>query len=401
MAISKKKISTFLLFYAIFFTFSGYYLVLMIWNNIGLIQFSRYVTIPLKVISVIFLFGFFLLSKKQQLNKYSLWFFFFCFLYMFRIFIEYLKGNDFYHIGLIDFFLYFLMYVFLPGLFLIFSKLSKENYNTIFKSLLWSCLFFGLASLFFYSTNILFGGRISEMIDKSDNYISPLAMSYSGAMGLILSLSVLMDKNNKIISNKFAYIILFLSVIPLVLGASRGSIFALFIPLLVKTIYSGSFKNKYKSIINLFFVAIFIFIIVSFTGSSLLDRFFSISNDIDVEKSSTIRLVIWADSINQFLQNPFFGNSLESSLVKTYPHNLLIESLLSTGLLGSSFLLILVFKSFKLIKKNISSNKNIWISFIFIQGLMQLSFSGAIYFASWFFIPLIILIKTNESSYKL
>ena len=176
----------------------------MIWNNIGLIQFSRYVTIPLKVISVIFLFGFFLLSKKQQLNKYSLWFFFFCFLYMFRIFIEYLKGNDFYHIGLIDFFLYFLMYVFLPGLFLIFSKLSKENYNTIFKSLLWSCLFFGLASLFFYSTNILFGGRISEMIDKSDNYISPLAMSYSGAMGLILSLSVLMDKNNKIISNKFA-----------------------------------------------------------------------------------------------------------------------------------------------------------------------------------------------------
>ena len=91
MAISKKKISTFLLFYAIFFTFSGYYLVLMIWNNIGLIQFSRYVTIPLKVISVIFLFGFFLFSKKQQLINYSLWFFFFCFLYMFRIFIDYLK----------------------------------------------------------------------------------------------------------------------------------------------------------------------------------------------------------------------------------------------------------------------------------------------------------------------
>ena len=85
---------------------------------------------------------------------------------------------------------------------LIIQLFLLENYNNIFKSLLWSCLFFGLASLFFYSTNILFGGRISEMIDKSDNYISPLAMSYSGAMGLILSLSVLMDKNNKIISNQ-------------------------------------------------------------------------------------------------------------------------------------------------------------------------------------------------------
>ena len=39
-------------------------------------------------------------------------------------------------------------------------------------------------------------------------------------------------------------------------------------------------------------------------------------------------------AVNQFFESPVFGSFLEEKIFKEYPHNLLLESFMATGILG-------------------------------------------------------------------
>ncbi|MFW5886689.1 MAG: O-antigen ligase family protein, partial [Bacteroidota bacterium] len=181
------------------------------------------------------------------------------------------------------------------------------------------------------------------------------------------------------------------------LGASRGSIFALILPFLFLLYKSKSIKKKIG--LTLFIVvssAVIVYLSNKFE-SSLILRLLNIQQDIESGSSSAARLDIWHSSFQQFLNNPLFGNSLESEKYGMYPHNIFLEVLISTGIIGSIPFLILVYNGFKgtffIIKNHIEYS---WVPVIFLQAFAQNMFSSGLYMASRFFVSIalvIILVK--------
>src|SRR5690606_27868135 len=149
---------------------------------------------------------------------------------------------------------------------------------------------------------------------------------------------------------------------------------------------------------------IFLFVIILFLlvyldgylGSGLLDRFMGTSEAIESGGSSAIRLEMWNKSLSQFIDFPFFGDRLNTVGVDYYPHNIYIEVLQKTGIIGGIPFFVLVFKtikaSFNIFKNHI---EYAWIPVIFIQSLMRHMFSGALYNASWFWISMAIVLSLN------
>lgn len=107
------------------------------------------------------------------------------------------------------------------------------------------------------------------------------------------------------------------------------------------------------------------------------------------------RQVAYKGALEQFVENPFFGDSLEERTTRLYPHNTLLESFMATGLIGGASFAILIsygfFAAYNVVKSRGSDG---WISLIFIQYALGAQFSGALYTATtmWTFLALTIVL---------
>ena len=132
---------------------------------------------------------------------------------------------------------------------------------------------------------------------------------------------------------------------------------------------------------------------------------FEIINRLNVSLESTQegqkedRDYIWASAWKQFTDNPIFGDSFvadyEESTMKahTYAHNLFLDVLMSTGLIGLTLIMILLFTTFNNFLKFNKDQKRLvfplWIAFL---GYFFLSLtSGGVFLAYpvWIMIALI------------
>ncbi|MCK7575650.1 MAG: hypothetical protein MZV65_07000 [Chromatiales bacterium] len=201
MKIKKEHFWDALLIAAFFFSFSGYYALLIIFSNIVGTEFSRQITIPLRLFIVFCLVLFFLSRPNFKVQK-SLFFHFFSFAYLIRIIYE-MFGGVLYHISTNEFLLYFLSFVLIPITIGSQIKLTEKHYNQIFFSILFGCTIVSVATTFFYNDIIGSVVRITDAVGAtSDNFISPLALSYVSVLG-ICSGAIYLLTNNKTAQNKY------------------------------------------------------------------------------------------------------------------------------------------------------------------------------------------------------
>jgi O-antigen ligase len=160
----------------------------------------------------------------------------------------------------------------------------------------------------------------------------------------------------------------------------------------------GNLFVKLGKALFIFFVLIFVLIYLdSLLQSGLLERFTNTSDDIEKGANEAIRVEIWKSSIDQFLNNPFFGDKLRVNGWGGYAHNIFIEALQTMGFLGFVPLFILIVNAFKISFSIFRYNKEYaWLSIIFIQAFIQHIFSGAIYTASWLWTSMALLFSINE-----
>jgi O-antigen ligase len=381
MIIGKESIKRCNLAVAFFTAFAGYYVVLLVIINLGMRSETRSLTIPLRLL-IVFCFAFAFLLKPRIKYKNGLFFFLlFSFLYYCRIAFEALQGNSSFHISVVSFFLYFTSFVFLPILLVSQLRLDRRDYNFLFYAVIIGCFLMGLDTFFYYQDLLGSVRRISTNVSSSN--ISPLALSYTSALGIGVSISYLLT--NKIGDSRkwFLYVTIAVCLIPFFLGASRGSVVALFIPFIFYFIFGkGGIKRKISVITVLIGLCILFSITAQYLGFGVFDRFFSIGHRI--ESGTANRLYFWQDAWYQFLQNPWLGNSLEANRIGYYPHNILLEALITTGFFGflcyTVFLIFVLKKSIYIMKEKPS---HFFIVVIFIQALTQGMFSGGIYNTSW------------------
>lgn len=370
--------------YIIFFlAFSGYYAILILVVNYLSSSLSRFFTIPLRIVILMLLFFIYKKSYTRNLSDAGKFFIVFSIFYLIRIGVETIKLADPY-MSTWNFLFYFLGFAAIPFVLLQKTKLNDYAYTKIVDAILLSSFILSFLTYFFYGSLLGKVARISNEVSHDENYISPLALSYCSTLAIGVGCSYLLT--NKVSKKKLIFIIgvLVSCLVPFFLGASRGAILAMIIPFLLYFIYSAGVKNKFKIIFMSVIVIIFTSYVTGFFGTGVFDRFMSIGSGIEKGSSSSIRLEIWKSGLDQFLNNPFFGNSLESEMVNHYPHNIIIEVLLSTGIMGFIPFIMFLFLTFKKCILIIRVNpKYFWIVCVFMQAFIQNMFSGAIWSASW------------------
>ena len=390
-----------IIFIIAFFVYSGYYAVLALIIFTGNNSNSREITLPLRIIlTLLMVYVISVLMRKHGLktsNKYIYSsFILFWLLYFIKVLFHYLSGEPLMR-SWYEYIFYAVNFCILPFFMNSLIDLNKFG-RTILNAFILSGFVMAVMIVILY-IDVLIGGisRLSNLVyETGEETISPLALSYSGSLSIALCFyEILFTKGKKTTYKIYLLVVVVVSFIIFFLGASRGSIIALIFSF-VYMLYFGTGRNRIKLIMLLILATPIVIWGVFVTGSSIFER---TSNTLD--GAETGRFELWNLALDTFYNNPIFGGLIEIVNApgynsNIYPHNILAETLMSTGLIGIVLLFLFLIPGWRRLMKmsKISTQFN-WIGIILIQGLVQSMFSGAIYFSVLVFFPLGIIFSYN------
>ena len=175
-----------------------------------------------------------------------------------------------------------------------------------------------------------------------------------------------------------------LAIPSLALGASRGPVLAILVCVAVH-LYAQFRRRNFQWSLLLILAAVVSLPILRYSfdllGSNLFLRFHN--PDIQNLAHANTRISIWKDALSQFSENPLVGAGLEVSNWQLYPHNIVIESFLATGLIGGlAFVIFLTgtwLKAIRLLCQPASARSVGWIGLLFIHYSINGMFSQSIY----------------------
>lgn len=163
-----------------------------------------------------------------------------------------------------------------------------------------------------------------------------------------------------------------------VLAASRGPLLALGVALFVYAIV----RRKWGwMLVAVALAAYFLPSLIADNSVELLARF----SNLDQDESSLERLLIQANAIQAFVENPVLGSAYTETLTNNYPHNLLIESAMALGVVGLISFATLCLRGGWQALKSLRGGA-ILVPLLFIQYLVGAQLSGALYGASGFWL---------------
>jgi O-antigen ligase len=270
-------------------------------------------------------------------------------------------------------------------------RLFKKYLITI--SIFFLVFIFDIIFQFFFNENIFgFKAQMCDAYNKcarfggmfNDELIS------GGYISLIIIPFFLLI--NKVFTNKYIkYIPIFLLIVVILTGERSATYLTLLFCICYYYILIKSIKNRLK-FFTLFAICIFLstFVLPAKTLSrytSEITRLFLTDNETDKKEFSLFENNPWAkhylSSFYMFKEKPFFGNGLKSFRINcskyeklfeknqkykvctTHPHNLYLEVLVDTGLLGF-FLFVLFFISLIILNTNKINNHQDKIIFIYL-----------------------------------
>ncbi|MEE4001067.1 O-antigen ligase family protein [Tenacibaculum sp. FZY0031] len=236
-----------------------------------------------------------------------------------------------------------------------------------------------------------------------DLNVGILLFGQFGATLSILSVYRFMKEKRNLKNNLLHFFGFIIGVSSIFVSASKSPFLALIVVvLLLLFLWYGSIKSVFLiliigGVLGAYFVDIALFLNNYFKSNFLERLFYAIEVGGD-----NAREIIVSTAFNEFIDNPFFGNAFliqNPKLVGSYPHNLVVESLMSTGILGGGVFIIWVIKSlresFRVIRKHSDLT---WVALLFLQYFIFGMFSKNLYSSDlfWFFSIILISAKQNR-----
>ena len=238
----------------------------------------------------------------------------------------------------------------------------------------------------------MFFGTTENLSVSGDSYdigrlhiesVNPITMGYVGLSLLLLSTWPILMRVKNLTSGKklLAFAGAALGLYLIVAAASRGPVVTLFV-VMCFYLLSVNLKKTWKPI-----VLALVFLTIGYNMAVHLEeagRFRMISrienafsgDDIAVRDRQTAYTGAW----QQFLDSPIVGDALEEKVTRFYPHNVILESLMATGVVGGVPFLVMftlgIGCAYRLLKWRAING---WVALIFIQYFTAAQFSGAIY----------------------
>lgn len=244
---------------------------------------------------------------------------------------------------------------------------------------------------------------------ESGNVLNPITIGRYGCYSILSSLSLLLFLGKKSISLKVGVLCgLVVGVLNLFLGASRGPMLVcgiLLLPILYYYyVYSRVTPVKLlkSSTVLGGIIGSIVFIVIPFLSSLKISVFFRLSQFFEQKSKGgkEIRDYEWEAAINQFIENPLLGDKYLNNFDNYYPHNVYLEVLMSTGVVGGAFF----FAGLSLVIVRIVGVFNRKDLFRFVFFLIALSIllfrvtSGALHQAPDFWAALGIVASTKNAS---
>ena len=217
--------------------------------------------------------------------------------------------------------------------------------------------------------------------------LNPISIGHLAATLTILSgfaLTGCVSTSRK--EKSFAFVFVMLGMATLILAASKGPILALIIVgLAMVWMVSGSKRWGIGRLLSngvLIVVVVWVpWIFALNHGSSMLHRLSMLSAGSDAGVYTRIEMLIRA--WEQFLKSPLLGGALELEGYSSYPHNVLLESFMATGIIGGLAFTILIlvstWRAFRVIRRN---NQYSWVGLLYLQYMVGALVSGALAFSA-------------------
>ena len=262
-----------------------------------------------------------------------------------------------------------------------FIGLNEKNRAVAYKLLL-GLTIIGAALMLLDSRELLLDLGERNQVRYSLEKLNPISVGYVGGILLILStISVLSSLTSFNVIKIVACAIgggvgLFI----LLVAGSRGPAVAAFVALAFYWLVPIRFP---KLLLGLGLVAILGTVVVNIQGY-VLQQF-----DIDVStrfveaqegESSSIdsRGESFDSAWQQFKENPLFGDALFEKSQGTYPHNLILEALMATGIVGgAAYLLAIIIMLIAAVRLLARENGYEWLALLGIFFLIASQFSGS------------------------
>lgn len=220
-----------------------------------------------------------------------------------------------------------------------------------------------------------------------------ISISVLASSAVIVCLSCPTMLGNGVRIKMFKALIIGLATYLIIASGSRAPFFSLLITanlILIFWLFKYK-KSKYLLVfIQLLIIGFFIYILHSLNGV-LIQRILSTGSPSD--SSAIERFLLLLSSWHQFLSHPFFGDFIELRNFGVFPHNIILESLMATGIFGTSFLVFVLCSAFFLSLKMMVKIEYSWIGALLLYNIIYSLYSGAL----WDNAPLFCLIVFANS----
>lgn len=287
--------------------------------------------------------------------------------------------------------------------------IRTEGFKTILliKSVYWSLTVSLLLALFVL--NISFGSIVEERLEI-EGELNSLNMGYWAATLFLLIIYIYFQLQNKL---RFIVYIpgLLLSLYLMLVAGSRGPIIYSII-ILYYYLTSVKLTKKVKRFINVSSILIILTVLLDYTivtdvigiyNTDLQERLIS---SIEKQEASG-RDVIYENALEQFNKSPIIGNYfvLQTGHYRgQYPHNILIEALITFGLLGAIPFFIFIIKTFRRTHALIKQNHEMsWLGIVFLISFFKGLSTWTLYGNSllWMSMFIILTYKLKEIKKKI
>lgn len=337
-------------------------------------------------ISCVFLINGVLGKRKSVVPIQRLWpLFIFWMFYLFRMYYDLLLIDRYdgdYSLFLpfsttSYFFIYFIGLCVIPSLSILYLKL---DFFYILKLTFW-ILFFVLILSMLYNAGVKETEFETTVRNKGSEGLSYLAYGHWAVTFSLISFFFFTTTTKAY--NKFFFLGGFIfGIIVMYLAGSRSPLFALVLCVMALLLARNGLTKglfAFAAIVTVFFL--FWDAIIGYLSRYNVVFLERIMSSI-TEGESSGRDEVYIQAILQITRSPIFGDALlltEGSFYGVYPHNMLLESLMTTGVIGSLFFVIWLFKTCRLAAVITKANTyHIWISILFLQyfifGMASLAF---------------------------
>jgi len=212
--------------------------------------------------------------------------------------------------------------------------------------------------------------------------LNPISLGHLGVQLILFAMWALFLRQGEMKNSvKLMFLVASLLGLYLTLVAnSRGPLVSLVVAALF-AIMASNLRSKYW-VLGLMLVAAAAFaplltLVDHVAGTNVYDRLLGTSQ---FEEVSTLgRIELYTSAWDQFLKFPLTGYGLEDPVFGGYPHNIVIEAFMSTGLVGGLLMLTILILTLIMCYRMLRTVPSFgWLALLVIQQVVAMQFSGTI-----------------------